>query len=297
MNCGACGVKNVENMASRLQKFRDSTLWANLSWRLWLVAWLAAIVLVAVIMLWRHGGTPQRHISDALRDSLLCVGLTAGQPTQLVRYEGYDAYFDSAWHIPACVVYELTRLEVTTDSAARTDDFMQDTQVDGCPTPKAYAGSNYNRGHMAPAGDMRWSARAMRESFYMTNICPQSRSLNEGAWARLEQKCREWTMRDSALIIAAGPIVTGDTTILASEQVVVPQRFYKVILAPFCSPMRMAAFIFDNAACNAPLKHNATTVAHVEQLTGIDFFAALPDDMERDLESRNDWDQWFILNE
>ena len=91
-------------MASRLQKFRDSTLWANLSWRLWLVAWLAAIVLVAVIMLWRHGGTPQRHICDALRDSLLCVGLTAGQPAQLVRYEGYDAYFDSAWHIPACVV-------------------------------------------------------------------------------------------------------------------------------------------------------------------------------------------------
>ena len=284
-------------MASKLQKFRDSTLWANLSWRLWLVAWLAVIVLVVVVVLCRSNGTPQSHISDSLRDSLLCVDLASKQPAQLVHYNGYNAYFDSAWHIPACVVYELTRSEVVADSTVRTDDFMQDARVAGCPTPKAYAGSNYNRGHMAPAADMRWSAMAMHESFYMTNICPQSRSLNEGAWARLEQKCREWTMRDSALIIAAGPIIGSDATILADEQVVVPQRFYKVILAPFCTPMRMAAFIFDNASCNAPLKHYATTVAQVEQLTGIDFFGALPDDVERDLESRNDWDQWFILNE
>ena len=34
------------------------------------------------------------------------------------------------------------------------------------------------RGHMAPAADMKWSKKAMEESFYMSNICPQNQKLN-----------------------------------------------------------------------------------------------------------------------
>lgn len=64
-----------------------------------------------------------------------------------------------------------------------------------------YRRSGFDRGHMAPAADMRWSATAMSESFYLTNICPQTPSLNQGDWNRLEGKIRDWARRDSAVVI------------------------------------------------------------------------------------------------
>ena len=69
-----------------------------------------------------------------------------------------------------------------------------------------YAKSGYDRGHMCPAGDSRWSGEAMKESFYMTNICPQHPNLNSGDWHELEQACRRWAS-ESPIYIVCGPIL------------------------------------------------------------------------------------------
>ena len=64
-----------------------------------------------------------------------------------------------------------------------------------------YTRSGYDKGHMAPAADMKWSPEAMKESFYFSNMCPQHPQLNRRGWKNLEEKIRNWAIADSAIII------------------------------------------------------------------------------------------------
>ena len=83
-----------------------------------------------------------------------------------------------------------------------------------------------------------------------------------------------------------GPVIEPGLE-LTSGGVAVPRRFYKVILAHQTRPMRAVAFIYPNAASNGPLRQYVVSIDSVERLTGIDFFAALPDDQEQRVESRS----------
>ena len=77
----------------------------------------------------------------------------------------------------------------------RHDAFMPDPEVPytKSATTNDYKNSGWNRGHMAPAGDMKWSEQAMKESFYLSNICPQNKNLNSGIWKDLEEQVRGLT--------------------------------------------------------------------------------------------------------
>ena len=89
------------------------------------------------------------------------------------------------------MAYVLTKEEIQGDEE-RSNHFRPDPMVKGDPVvTKDYSNSGYDRGHMAPAADMKWSEQAMRESFYMTNICPQHHSNNAGDWKDLEELVRD----------------------------------------------------------------------------------------------------------
>ena len=145
---------------------------------------------------------------------------------------------------------------------------------------------------MAPAGDMKWDEEAMRESFYMTNICPQVKALNTGAWNMLEGRVREWAKRDSVLIVATGPILGDSMPTIGDSKVAVPPRFCKIVMASHTSPMRAIAFIYDNARATGKLEDQAVSVDEVEEATGIDFFSTLPDEIEDAIEAQCDVKQW-----
>lgn len=255
-------------------------MFAEHKWQIQLVVWAAVVALVTVLIV-RQCGRHQRDggCSVGMADSLQMVALPQ---CQRVDYRGFRVYYDSAAHLPRCVVYELTARE-TQGTVPRAKGFERDDTVRGCAQPSAFRGSGLSRGHMAPAGDMKWDARAMRESFLMPNICPQDNSLNEGGWNRLEEKAREWARRDGALIIAAGPVIEHGLE-RTPAGVVIPKRFYKVILAHRVWPRRAVAFIYPNAPSNGSLRQYVVNVDSVELLTGIDFFAVLPDDQEEPIE-------------
>lgn len=220
------------------------------------------------------------------------VKLPSGTENTICRYKGFTVYFNPQYHIPNCVIYELTK-EKACGTLPRAKNFEADENVAGCAQPSAYQYSGYDRGHMAPAGDMKWDAQAMQESFYMTNMCPQIKALNTGAWNSLESRVREWAKRDEALIVATGPILSKEMpTIGGNAGIAVPPRFYKVILAYKANPMRAIAFIYDNAKSRTPLSKHAVSVDEVEAATGIDFFASLPDEVENEVESQCDIKQW-----
>ena len=184
------------------------------------------------------------------------------------------------------VAWELTKKE-TKGKEGRTDKFLPDPDVRGA---KAYTGdytkSGYDRGHMAPAADMKWNKQAMEESFYMSNICPQNPNLNRGDWNDLEEKSRQWAKKYGAVYIACGPIYdTKRPKRIGNNKVAVPHAFYKVILINDKKNPQAIGFIFPNSAGHKPLKKYMVTVDSVEKRTDIDFFPALPDEIENRIEA------------
>lgn len=212
---------------------------------------------------------------------------------QLIKHTGYTVSYNKHLRIPNWVSYELTRQEAK-GKEKRGDQFISDPQVQGTiATNSDYKRSGYDKGHMAPAGDMKWSETAMKESFYFSNICPQHPQLNRRGWKELEEEIREWVEADSAIIVICGPIVSKNPKTIGKNKVVIPKQFFKVLLSPYTQPMKAIGFLFNNQMAVEPLSTYAVTVDSIEQLTGIDFFAPLPDNIEKRIESDNNYRRWI----
>lgn len=159
--------------------------------------------------------------------------------------------FNKDNHTPNWVAWELLRSE-TGGEKSRHNKFWQDFEVDGCPDTRDYSNSGYDRGHMCPAADQKWSHEAMVDCFSLANIVPQDHALNTGAWKTLENKERKWAERDSAIVIVAGPIYeTSDTSRIGRAGVRVPGAFFKVMIAPYLDEPRGIAFVYPNMTAPA----------------------------------------------
>ncbi len=214
---------------------------------------------------------------------------------RIIDYAGMRVSFNPGMHIPNWVAWELTAEEAI-GQESRNNNFISDNRVPGCPAPSDYTNSGFDRGHMAPAGDMKWSPLAMKESFYMTNICPQDKKLNTGSWKGLEEKCRDWAKVDSAIIIVAGPVLTDKLTeSIGKIHVRVPKRFFKVILSPYSNPPRAIGFIMPNGKVPGGMQAAAMSVNDVERITGHNFFSALPDSIEELIESQCQFHKWSTI--
>ena len=210
-----------------------------------------------------------------------------GKQGQVIQRTGYTLAYDKKTKTPQWVAWELTK-EETKGNHERTDKFLPDPNVEGAKVVTTdYTGSGYDRGHMAPAGDMKWSKKAMEESFYMSNICPQIHHLNTGDWNELEANTRKWARRYGSVYVTCGPIYNGSrrTQYIGKNRVKVPDAFFKVILIQ--SPKKTCAlgFFFENEAGQRPLNEYLVSVDYLEQTTGIDFFPSLPDELENTLEA------------
>lgn len=224
-------------------------------------------------------------------NSLIDVSLKPGMEVTIKDYKGFRVYFNNKYHIPNAVSYEILRTETSGD-VPRYKNFEPDPNLSATAYPSDYTRSGYDRGHMAPAGDMKWDQDAMRETFYMSNICPQNHSLNSGGWKKLEEKVREWANRDSAIIVVTGPILSDDMNRIGKTGVAVPKRFFKVLLAPGVKNPRAIGFIYNNAQSKGEVKNYAVSVDRVEAVTGYDFFHNLPDSIENRIESACNYNQW-----
>lgn len=208
-------------------------------------------------------------------------------------YTGFTVMFNPSNHTPDWVGWELLGTEVQGD-VARANNFWQDKELTGCPHTKDYTNSGYDRGHMCPSADQKWSVEAMNDCFVMANMCPQSHSLNAGAWATLEDKERAWAKRDSAIVVVAGPIYGDtDTTRLGSAGVRVPSAFFKVLLAPYLDAPRAIGFVYPNMTSPGNMRDYSVSVDKVEEITGLDFFSNLPDDIEEAVEAECNFNAWL----
>lgn len=210
----------------------------------------------------------------------------------IIHYKGMTVSFNPRLHIPNWVAWELTAEEAKGEEP-RSDNFAADESVPGCADPWDYKYTGYDRGHICPAGDLKWDPVAMNESFLMTNMCPQSPKLNRGTWQKLEDKCRQRAIADSAVIIIAGPVLTDEIKeYLGDTKVAVPQRFFKVVLSPFRPDPVAIGFVMVNGKVEGGMQAAALSVDEVERITGHDFFSQLPDSIENHVESNHNFTRW-----
>jgi len=148
---------------------------------------------------------------------------------QPICRQAYLVGYDAAAKIPEFVMYELTPPNAL-GCVARTNAFVTDQSIPNGPRPDDYIATGYDKGHMAPDGDLSWDTQVEFESFLMTNMSPQAGSLNRGIWKLLEASIRGWTVQlnQSYTVITGGLYGPGNKII--GNGVVVPHGFYKIVI-------------------------------------------------------------------
>lgn len=224
--------------------------------------------------------------SSTLSDGIEIPVYKSPRGGQIIRHTGFTLSYDADFKTPQWVAWTLTAAKAE-GTVPREKNFRPDPDVRGAQAyTKDYSHSGYDRGHMAPAGDMKWSEAAMRESFYLTNVCPQNQNLNRGDWKDLEELERTWAVKFGAVSIAAGPVYSSKSPErIGANKVAVPSAFFKVLLIGYPDAPRAYAFVFPNEAGSHALTYYQFSVDDVEDLTGMDFFSALPDDVEAKIEA------------
>jgi endonuclease G len=241
------------------------------------------------VILYDNGSWEYDTASSALHN----LEIPMLKPTdEVVQHEAYILSYNEKDEQANWVAYELTK-DHTVAKFKRSNKFISDPSVKtGSADGADYAGSGYDRGHLAPAGDMAWSKVTLDESFYFSNMSPQVPSFNRGVWKRLETLARKWAKEYQKLYIVTGPVLTSDLPTIGHDSVAVPKYYYKVILEYSPNEKKAIGFILPNEKSKKPLKDFAVSVDSVEHETGIDFFPMLPDSVETKLESKIDLQEW-----
>jgi len=230
---------------------------------------------------------------NASNETLKELGFPTGNKGEVLTYTGFTLCYNETHEQAAWVTYELTGKEVKSNNAERENDFREDPAVStGSAVPADYKNSGYDRGHLAPAADMKFSKKAMSESFLLSNISPQDKDLNRELWRMLEEKTRDWAVRDKNLIIVTGGILKGNLKKIGKKnQISVPKNYYKILLD--YKNNKAIAFIMPNKECTKEMDYYAVSIDKVEEETGLNFFPKLDSKAEKQVEATFDTKLWF----
>lgn len=202
---------------------------------------------------------------------------------ELILEKKYYSLCYSNFHRQALWVTHLLTKKSINGRQKRTNNFRRDHHVEDPVGSRDYRGSGFDRGHLIPAADMKLNREAMSSTFYMTNISPQTPSFNQGIWRSLEHGIRSLVRSHGDGYVVTAPVLIGKLDYIASG-VSVPHFYYKIIYIPDADIME--AYLLPNIKLSGrKYREFKITVDEVEDLTGLDFFSELPDELEEVLES------------
>ena len=200
----------------------------------------------------------------------------------------------------------------------RYDEWKEDPDIPAyarfSDTRSMYKGSGFTRGHICASADRLYSDKANEQTFYYSNMQPQFYNFNGGdnfnsVWVQMEGQLRTWvgsagydtiyvckggTIRDDQILSYVKPNVEGG--------MIVPRYFFMALLCKnsqgykalgfWAEHNNMSGFEFWVTKFNKDLKYISLSdfvvnIRELENLTGIDFFCNLPDDIENRVENLN----------
>lgn len=253
----------------------------------------------------------QMTVADSLtfvsiQKSLLEVGLPVGRnDIETTTHHAMIIGVSCEEKLPAWVCHLLLPQAVI-GTESRTNNFREDTTIH-CVVGTAQDYSltmmvngkkqqrnlGFDRGHLAPSADFKWSKIAVSESFYYSNMTPQVPALNRGAWANLEDVIRTSVGQDTnSYYVITGPVLCEYSGVTGGPNTIpVPNYFYKVVVCLGKDP-RGIAFIMPNEKCMRPIRSYMTTIDKVEELTGFNFFPLLENRLQEKIEANSNFDAW-----
>jgi endonuclease G len=238
--------------------------------------------------------TDQDGVSEVIENGFNY--LPTSTTNQIIRHKYYILSYSEKHEQAEWVAYQLKSSYIKRIDRKRPY-FIYDKKVKTkSANYRNYKQSGYDKGHLVPAGDMRFSLDAYNDTFYTSNISPQDHDFNAGIWNRLEQKTRYWAKKYDNLYIITGGVLNNDLKTIGQEKVSVPKQFYKILLNNTESNIKAIAFLIPNENVNGALYKYVVSIDKIEQLTGIDFFYSLPNNIENELESKNDYQGWVLDN-
>jgi len=203
-------------------------------------------------------------------------------------------------HEQAKWVAHIISTEIIEGSAGRSNDFRPDTNIKtGTAVEKdyflkykkngktVYDGFGYDRGHLAPSADFKWSKTALSESYFYSNMSPQLAEFNREGWAKLEGMLRSYVYENEIqLFILTGPVLTDKLlpVFRSINKVSVPEYFYKIAFDK--ENNRAIGFLVPHKELEYPIEYYAVSIDSIETFTGIDFFANLNDSLELIIEKQ-----------
>lgn len=234
-------------------------------------------------------------VLSILLSSFLCVAQELELPKIsrneiIIVHTGHVLSYNPEYMIPNWVAYELKASELDGDAQRRrTFSPDPDPMLAGydLATHNDYTNSGWCRGHMLPAGDVKYGQKAMDDSFYTTNICPMETSFNNGDWKRLEEKIRKWAIEFGVVYVVTGPVVGNNHYgKVGDSNIVIPDAFYKSVLVPYDGSYFTVSFLmFNEPSVKHKLKDYAITTEKLESMIGKTLYYKLPKRVARQIKS------------
>jgi endonuclease G, mitochondrial len=216
-----------------------------------------------------------------------------GSDGEILCRKGYLLAHDPYYLTPIWVAEHLT-IQKASGTLKRKNSFKEDPNL---PIGKRaelsdYKKSGYDRGHMAPSGDMSWDAEAMKESYYLSNMVPQNPKMNQHIWKMLEEKLRQWAIDRGELYIYTGPIYAQEEIdTIGDNQVCIPTHIYKIVFDP--NKVEAIAFVMPNEPLEpSEMVNYIVPIREVEEQTGLDFLKPLKKSVEDVVETERVVEMW-----
>lgn len=183
-------------------------------------------------------------------------------------------------------VYEKLSAESLKGSVDRGHfDFKEDPLIPAIlrATNEDYKGSGFDRGHLCPAADARSSLEVMKETFYLSNIAPQTPHLNRKYWLKLEKHARDLTKAYELVEVVSGALYMPQEDkdgkryvkyqVIGANDVAVPTHFFKAIRCQKATAVKIEAYIIPNQPIqqDPPLSEFKVALEKVEKAAGIVF--------------------------
>lgn len=214
-------------------------------------------------------------------------GSEGAAPPRVLTNRGYAVGYSETLRNPVWAAYRVADLDRLPRPGARPEKFEVDRRTAARVAPEDYAGSGYDRGHLAPnyAIATRYGAAAQRETFLMSNITPQRHALNAGLWRELETRvATSYPARYGEIWVLTGPVFGSEPRLLRGG-VAVPEAFFLILVDEHEGRLRTLAFLVpQDAPAEADPQHYLVSIEEIQRRTALDFLSELDDESERQIE-------------
>ena len=249
---------------------------------------------------------------DWIQNEINNIGVPESQvPEDIIKHSAYQLSYNEQ-HEQANWVMHMILPDIINGNHPRSNDFREDPLVKSgsaqeidyfIKTMKTdssfkYDGFGYDRGHLAPSADFKWSKKALSESYFYSNMAPQIGDFNRLKWAELENWLREYvTNNETSIIVITAPVLNPELKKLnrSTNALSIPDYFVKVALD--LTNKRGIGFVLPHQKIERPLESFSVSIDSIEQLIGYDLFPGMEDVLENNLESKSNYEPWLPMNQ